>query len=834
MSRTAQKLISASGGDTAYKIDQSLYFSRYDDAALSRTPSSAGNLRTWTLSWWMKRCDGASGSITASQIIFGVGDLGASATPHSHNIYFRGDQADRLTFEQWSGSGTTSYGGTTRREFKDTSGWYHFVLIQDSTDGTAGDRFKLYVNGVRETDIPWGTALTSNWDGLINSTTSHFIGGSDPDGDNRHSAMYLAEMHFIDGTAKAVGDFGETDSDTNQWIPKEYTGGSYGTNGFYLKFESGAIGTDSSGEGNNWTTSNLANSDIMLDTPTNNFNTLNSLNKGSYVDLVQGNLTCKGNTDADAGWAHSTMAMTSGKWYAESRIDTVSNWGPTAISISDIVSSGPNNSTSAYYANYASGARTGGASEEYGSTFTEQSGMDTGTTLSAGAIISCAVDMDNKKLFFAINGTYLGSGNPATGANPTFTWSIDTELVYSCQNAFDSPSQNTYNFGQNGTFCGGTTAGGNADGNGYGNFKYSVPSGFLALCTKNLPEPAVKKPSEHFNTVLYTGSDDDSVSQSVTGVGFEPDLVIIKRRDATASPAWWDQVRGEHKGLNSDGNDEEKTDTYGLETFDSDGFTVRESDTAQGKTNTGTLVAWCWKAGGGSGSSNTTGTIDTTSTSVNTTAGISIGTYTGEGGVKTIGHGLGKVPAVYMTKCRSNAIDWCVYHKNAASSPEDGSLSLNDTDDFDDNDNRWNDTAPTSTVFTIYSSNEVNDDDKTYVYYAFAEIVGFSKFGSYSGNGSTSGPYIYTGFRPAWIMIKRVDTDLYNWAIVDSTRDRTNDHSKLILYANATSAEATDNILENLSNGFLLNSTAAMVNNSSGTYVYMAFAEFPFKYANAR
>ena len=142
--------------------------------------------------------------------------------------------------------------------------------------------------------------------------------------------------------------------------------------------------------------------------------------------------------------------------------------------------------------------------------------------------------------------------------------------------------------------------------------------------------------------------------------------------------------------------------------------------------------------------------------------------------------------------------------------------------------------SPNIFCFTVYSSNEVNDSGKTYAYYAFAEIEGFSKFGSYSGNGSTSGPYIYTGFRPAWIMIKRVDTDLYNWAIVDSTRDRTNDHSKLILYANATNAEATDNIFDNVSNGFRLNSTAAFVNNSSGTYVYMAFAEFPFKYANAR
>ena len=234
------------------------------------------------------------------------------------------------------------------------------------------------------------------------------------------------------------------------------------------------------------------------------------------------------------------------------------------------------------------------------------------------------------------------------------------------------------------------------------------------------------------------------------------------------------------------------------------------------------------------GSSDLKGSIPSI-VSTNETAGFSIGKYTGTGGLKTVGHGLGKVPAWIILKSTSHAIDYCVYHQRAASSPEDGSLTLNDAGGFDDNDNRWNDTAPTSSVFTVYSSNEVNDSGKTYVYYAFAEIEGFSKFGSYEGNNSTNGPFINTGFTPAWIIFKYVEGNGEWWWMLDSTRDTANLTTE-VLYANATSVESTISSsagVDFLSNGFKISATNGGI-NTAHTYTYMAFAESPFKYANAR
>jgi len=380
------------------------------------------------------------------------------------------------------------------------------------------------------------------------------------------------------------------------------------------------------------------------------------------------------------------------------------------------------------------------------------------------------------------------------------------------------------NFGQNGTFAGYKTAGGNTDGNGEGNFFYAPPSGFKALCSKNLATPTIKKSTEHFNTVIYTGSDDGAVSQSVTGVGFEPDLVIIKRRDAAASPAWWDQVRGEHKGLNSDGDDAEITDTYGLETFNSDGFTVRESTSAQGKVNTGTLVAWNWKAGG-SGSANTDGSINST-VSANTTAGFSIVTWTGDGSTATVGHGLGLAPKAYIMKRRDNANYWWI-----GTSAIDGShdfATLNGTGGFSSSGL----TIPTSSVF--YTDGSQNTNTATYVAYAFAEVEGYSKMGVYTGNGNAAGPYIHTGFRPAWIMIKKVASGTGNWFIWDSKRSQ-NPHTAGIWLADSYQEYTHSSYeIDLLSNGFKHRGTNANQNGSGVQSFYMAFAESPFKYANAR
>ena len=834
MSRTAHKLMSASGSK-GYEIDQSLLCSEGDGSKLRRTPSSAGNRKTFTFSTWCKRSNfglGGSGG-AVYDALFGAYNAGSS--DDSEYFFFGFNNNDFLTIGGW-----TVNWKRTNRKFRDPAAWHHIVLQVDTTQATADNRFKMYVDGVQETSFETSTNPSQNLDTAVNATYPQAISDVAYDAGTGpyHFDGYMAETHLFDGAVVAPSEFGETDSDTGEWIPKKYTGtASYGTNGYYMKYVSGAIGTDSSGQSNNYTTTNLANSDVMLDTPTNNFNTLNPLNNGSYTTLSQGNLACQGNTDADAGWAHSTIPMTSGKWYAESIIGTVSNWAPTAISISDIGTNGGsevNNLTSSYYSNYASGARQAGASEEYGSTFTEQSGMDTGTALSAGAIISCAVDVDNKKLFFAINGTYLGSGNPATGANPTFTWTIDTHLVFSTQQAFASPSASTYNFGQNGTFTGATTAGGNSDGNGYGNFKYAVPSGFKALCTQNLATPTIKKSSEHFNTVLYTGSDNDAVSQNVTGAGHQPDLVWIKRRNLETHHVLTDAVRGATKVLNSNQTVAEVDDTYGVTAFGSDGFTVREQDVAGGQTNTGTLVSWNWKAGG-STSANTAGDINST-VSVNSTAGFSIVTYTGNrtgAGVSTVGHGLSVAPKVVITKSISNATSWWIQHSGTSTASK---LLRFDTTAETDKSGNGTLSRPTSTVFGTNWTDGIGTNGHTMVAYCFAEVDGFSKFGRHTGNGeSENGPFIYTGFKPRLVIIKKSSVANFSWFMWDSLRHPEN-VIDLAVWADANNGDTShaEYEIDFLSNGFKLRGNNAGSNASGATHFYMAFAEAPFKYATAR
>ena len=270
--------------------------------------------------------------------------------------------------------------------------------------------------------------------------------------------------------------------------------------------------------------------------------------------------------------------------------------------------------------------------------------------------------------------------------------------------------------------------------------------------------------------------------------------------------------------------------------FSADG--IRLNDVQVGtQVNSGShgYVAWCWKLGG-SASSNTDGSINTTATLANTTTGMSISTYGGAGGVKTVGHGLGKVPDVVIVKCRSTAsIGWCIYHKDMASDPESDSLCF-DTGAIDDNDNRWNDTAPTSSVVTIYSSNEVNDSDKTYVMYAFASIEGFSKYGEYLGNGDAEdGPFVHTGFTPKFIIVKKASASGSSWFMWDTKRETEN------VIDNAVWADAQNNDtshaeyeIDFLSNGFKIRGQNAGSNTSGATYIYMAWAEAPFKYANAR
>ena len=328
----------------------------------------------------------------------------------------------------------------------------------------------------------------------------------------------------------------------------------------------------------------------------------------------------------------------------------------------------------------------------------------------------------------------------------------------------------------------------------------------------------VNKSSLHQNTVLYTGN--GSYGNGITGVGFQPDLVWIKNRSEAYGHNLYDATRGVDKTLESETGDAERTAVNLLHSFDADGFTV--DDDYQLNKNTNNFASWNWKANG-AGSSNTDGTINTTATSVNTTAGFSISTYTGTGANATVGHGLGVAPKMIIIKGISNAHWWFVYHAGIPT-PTTAKLNLN-TDGYnnDPQASYWNSTAPTSSVFSIGTEGSVNTSSATYVAYCFADVTGYSKMGSYVGNGNVNGTFSYTGFKPTWIMTKRATGSAAPWCVFDSKRDGYNNGNKLLI-ANTTAVESSPSF-DIFSNGFKTRTTDGEWNGNGDTYVYMAFGQ---------
>jgi hypothetical protein len=334
--------------------------------------------------------------------------------------------------------------------------------------------------------------------------------------------------------------------------------------------------------------------------------------------------------------------------------------------------------------------------------------------------------------------------------------------------------------------------------------------------------PAIFKSNEHMQVVTYTGTG----SAQTLSCGFKPDLVWIKSRSATTSHKLTDSVRGVTKGLISNTTGTETTDTNGVTAFTDTGFTIGSDSNYN--TNGATYVAWCWKAGQGITSTNVNGTI-TSTVSVNAIAGFSVVTYTGTGANATVGHGLGVAPSLIIVKARNQAYNWNVY---SASIPANQFLRLNTTDSVLAGETLWNSTRPTSSVFSLGTSLGVNGSGDTHVAYCWSEIDGFSKIGSYMGNGSADGPFVYTGFKPKFVIIKST-TNAFNWIIIDGERNLYNlSGSRLI--PNLSDAQANDNGLDILSNGFKLRSSDGSTNVSSGTMIYAAFAENPFKNSLAR
>ncbi len=328
----------------------------------------------------------------------------------------------------------------------------------------------------------------------------------------------------------------------------------------------------------------------------------------------------------------------------------------------------------------------------------------------------------------------------------------------------------------------------------------------------------IKKSSDYFNTKLYTGN---SSSQAITGVGFAPDLVWSKGRQATSRGLFHDTIRGATKYIDSTRNIAETTNVQGLTAFGSDGFSLGTA--GEVNYNGDTFVAWNWKANG-AGVANTDGSISST-VSANTTSGFSIVSYTGTGtDPETIGHGLGVTPSMIIVKDRNTAGGWRVYHKSVGN---DKVLALDGTIAGTTSD-AWNSTTPTPSLFTVGNDTITNGNGTTHIAYCFNDVQGFSKFGSYLGNGNADGTFIYTGFKPAWFMVKQTNAAGNSWHILDNKRDSFNVMEKN-LRANLSNAEFDTGVdFDFLSNGVKMRNTDGASNNFGGsTYIYMAFAEQP-------
>ena len=550
------------------------------------------------------------------------------------------------------------------------------------------------------------------------------------------------------------------------------------------------------------------------------------------LDPIDSNITLsQGNTRSlcpASGYpeTYGNFGMRSGKWYAEFYLDYVQGGSSSYFAIgiaqqnAKLYSSTPGlgrTNTIIYLGNNGKTEKDGTV-QSYGNTYGQ------------GHTIGIAFDADNGKIYFSKNGTFQNSGNPANGTNPAYT-SIDLtdDWFFSFTDSYNGQNGSLIiNTGQDSTFGGNETAGGNADANGFGDFRYAPPTGFLALCSANLPISADIDPAQtdddfsgkQFNCITYTGN---AGSNAISGLGFKPDFCWIKKRNGTGGAAMVNSTIGGQKVLQSNNTDAEGSSSP-FQTFDADGFTLDGTSSYLGNFNgsSDTYVAWCWRANGGTTASNSSGSI-TATVQANTAAGFSIATYTspGSGTNHTVGHGLSGVDFI-ITKDRDSTFNWYCFHKSVP----DKTFRLNSTTANFSYSN-WSMGSSTWGSEDGYTHNSTDD----FVAYCWQNVEGFQKFGTYVGNGNTDGPFIYTGFRPRFIITKS-STTTSGWNLRDSARSTSNPVNR-VSQADTTSAELTSNYdTDFLSNGFKIRASGADSNSNGDTYFYAAWGDVPFKYNN--
>ncbi len=568
--------------DGGYQISRSLRFNSADSAYLNRTPASAGNRRTFTVSLWVKRA--ALGTL---QYLWEGGSPDSITT----RLFLRFQTDDTL---RMATSGSAIF--NTTQVFRDPSAWYHIVVAVDTPNATQANRTRLYVNGTEVTTFSSSSPFSQNDDTGWNMAQAHSIGRSHIDGTG-YLGAYLTEIYNIDGQALTPSSFGETNAQTGVWQPKAYTG-TYGTNGFYLNFSDNSnttaatLGKDYSGNGNNWTPNNFsvsagAGNDSLVDTPTpygvdtgaggtvrGNYATMNPLKNTATV--LDGNLRVTNPGSSGYYTTFATMEMTSGKYYWELTVDDdgansrIFGFGVSdpSITLPTVGTSVTANTTASNSRGWVQLARSAVSAVTTG-LYNNGASVNTttrATTSGTDRIFMVAYDADTGKCWMGYQGTWW-TGDPAAGTSQYFT---ATAPMMPVLNTFNDGSVSTFppyvNFGQR-------------------PFAYTAPSGFKALCTQNLPTPTIGATSttqagDYFNPVLYTGNGfPTSGTQSITGVGFQPDFVWIKNRSNVGNNTLTDAVRGVNSQLFSNTTAAQETNTDTVTALNADGFSLGSNTT---------------------------------------------------------------------------------------------------------------------------------------------------------------------------------------------------------------------------------------------------------------
>ena len=861
-----------------YQITNSLRLNGTSQALERSFSSTPSNADAKALSFWIKR-SGASGtnsefgSTTNTKLCSSSTGNGAVADMLEINTNNPTGYSDQ--FHYYLASGGANF---LKAKWRDPSAWIHIVWIYNSDESTTTDRIKVYINGVSN------TINDSNyWDNDGNN--GYPSSGADTsfglNGNEMHIGRYvyddagwwggqMADFIMIDGTA-SISDFGEFKNGV--WKPVDPSGLTFGTNGFWLDFKSASDpGNDASGNNNDFTNiGSIPASATILDSPTfnsdsngGNFCTLNPVYRGDdttdakYGTISKGNLKISYVNNQDAALPCTMKVPASGKWYFEYLINAGGGTGDYSPAAGIIDPNEYTYNTSAYnavgsiqYANNINKVYKG----------TSISGTYSGSRGSNGDVMGIAVDMDNGAFYVSKNGTFQtidggSQGDPTSGSSKTgagATWTPASEFTsgmvpLSSPNGGSQPII-TMNFGQDGTFAGEKTAGGNSDTNGYGNFFSAVPSGYSAICTGALTvadeiDPAQTDdnyPQELFDAQLWTGDGNSGRSITISGAK-KPSLSVIKQRNSTNGWNVWTQ--GYNSGdydsfgeFNSSSAWNANQGSNGPYTADPTASSLTLTAYGQVNGSSNTYVNYRW-VGNGGGSSNSDGATSST-VDVAPGGGFSVVTYTGfagASGTSTVGHGMGVAPNMIIFKSLTRTSAWWTAAPGLLSS-QSHFLELNGTGSPTDLSSYGTISAPTTSVFTINGVDGIGGESADYVAFCFANIEGFCKVGTYSGNGSTDGTFIYTGFKPAFILFKRTNRSGDFWYVIDPVRNPFNGPGSRLLNTDRNAAEgdnATTDVIDILSNGFKFRTSGSGMNGSGGEWVWLAMAHNPVKYATAR